>query len=98
MVSISAVSPVISQYYMSCEYCGQYFVLCEYCVLGCIFSDIVNSIDLSKFDDKLVVIKGCSKKNIPLNAYSQLINRLKPVAKRIMFGEACSTVPLYKKK
>tara|TARA_B110000444_G_scaffold244932_1_gene264858 strand:+ start:739 stop:1242 length:504 start_codon:yes stop_codon:yes gene_type:complete len=64
---------------------------------NCIFSDIVNSIDLSKFDDKLVVIKGCSKKNIPLNAYSQLINRLKPVAKRIMFGEACSTVPLYKR-
>ena len=64
---------------------------------NCIFSDIVNSIDLSKFDDKLVVIKGCSKKKIPLNAYSQLINRLKPVAKRIMFGEACSTVPLYKR-
>jgi hypothetical protein len=64
---------------------------------NCIFLNIVNSIDFSNFNDKSVVIKGCSKKNIPLDAYTQLINRLKPVAKRIMFGEACSTVPLYKK-
>ena len=63
----------------------------------CIFLNIVNSIDFSNFKDKSVVIKGCSQKKIPLDAYTQLINRLKPIAKRIMFGEACSTVPLYKK-
>ena len=62
-----------------------------------IFLNIVNSIDFSNFKDKSVVIKGCSQKKIPLDAYTQLINRLKPIAKRIMFGEACSTVPLYKK-
>jgi hypothetical protein len=62
-----------------------------------IFSDIIKSIDFSIFIDKAIVIKGCSKKKIPIDAYSQLINRLKPIAKRIMFGEACSTVPLYKK-
>ncbi len=62
-----------------------------------IFSEIIKSIDFSNFNDKSIVIKGCSKKNIPIDAYSQLINRLKPVAKRIMFGEACSTVPLFKK-
>jgi hypothetical protein len=62
-----------------------------------IFSEIIKSIDFSNFNDKLIVIKGCTKKNIPIDAYSQLINRLKPIAKRIMFGEACSTVPLYKK-
>ena len=62
-----------------------------------IFSDLIKSIDFSNFNDKSIVIKGCSKKNIPIDAYSQLINRLKPIAKRIMFGEACSTVPLYKK-
>ena len=44
-----------------------------------------------------VVIKGCSKKEIPLDSYSELIKKLKPVAKNIMFGEACSTVPLFKK-
>ena len=62
-----------------------------------IFSEIIKSIDFSNFNDKSIVIKGCSKKNIPIDAYSQLINRLKPIAKRIMFGEACSTVPLLKK-
>ena len=62
-----------------------------------IFSEIIKSIDFSNFNDKSIVIKGCSKKNIPIDAYSQLINRLKPIAKRIMFGEACSTVPLFKK-
>ena len=62
-----------------------------------IFSEIIKSIDFSNFRDKSIVIKGCSKENIPIDAYSQLINRLKPIAKRIMFGEACSTVPLYKK-
>tara|TARA_B110000003_G_scaffold211817_1_gene210821 strand:- start:364 stop:867 length:504 start_codon:yes stop_codon:yes gene_type:complete len=62
-----------------------------------IFSEIIKSINFSNFNDKSIVIKGCSKKNIPIDAYSQLINRLKPIAKRIMFGEACSTVPLYKK-
>ena len=62
-----------------------------------IFSEIIKSINFSNFNDKLIVIKGCSKKNIPIDAYSQLINRLKPIAKKIMFGEACSTVPLYKK-
>ena len=61
------------------------------------FSEIIKSIDFSNFNDKSIVIKGCSKKNIPIDAYSQLINRLKPIAKRIMFGEACSTVPLFKK-
>jgi hypothetical protein len=62
-----------------------------------IFSEIIKSIDFSNLNDKSIVIKGCSKKNIPIDAYSQLINRLKPIAKRIMFGEACSTVPLFKK-
>ena len=62
-----------------------------------IFSEIIKSIDFSNLNDKSIVIKGCSKKNIPIDAYSQLINRLKPIAKRIMFGEACSTVTLYKK-
>ena len=62
-----------------------------------IFSEIIKSIDFSNFNDKSIVIKGCSKKNIPIDAYSQLINSLKPIAKRIMFGEACSTVPLFKR-
>jgi hypothetical protein len=63
-----------------------------------IFQDIINSIDIEEFKAKRVIIKGCSNKPIPETAYIQLIQKLLPVAKSIMFGEACSTVPLYKKK
>ena len=54
--------------------------------------------DLSLFVDKAVIIKGCTKKSIPVDAYFQIVDRLKPITKTIMFGEACSSVPLYKKK
>ena len=63
-----------------------------------IYQKIINELDLSIFTDKPVIIKGCSKKPVPLNAYNLISSKLKPVAKSIMFGEACSTVPLYKKK
>ena len=63
-----------------------------------IFLDLINSIDISKYHEKSIIVKGCSKKNIPLDAYSQVINRLKPIAKSIMFGEACSSVPIFKKR
>jgi len=62
-----------------------------------VFQDIINSIDLEEFKAKRVIIKGCSNKPIPETAYIQLIQKLQPFVKSIMFGEACSTVPLYKK-
>jgi Protein of unknown function (DUF2480) len=63
-----------------------------------IYQDIINSLDVSLFIDKLIIIKGCSNKPVPTNAYVILTNKLKPIAKSIMFGEACSSVPLYKRK
>ena len=57
----------------------------------------LNNLDLSLYTNKVIVIKGCSKRNIPKYAYSILIDRLQPIAKKIMFGEACSSVPIYKK-
>ena len=48
--------------------------------------------------NKPIIIKGCAHKPIPLNAYIMLSAKLKPVAKSIMFGEACSSVPLFKRK
>ena len=62
-----------------------------------IFSKIIESLDVSKFIDKPVIIKGCSNKPIPENSYIQLLQKLQPVTKSIMYGEACSSVPLYKK-
>lgn len=63
-----------------------------------IYQDIINSIDATAFKDKPVIIKGCANKPIPVNAYIMIVNKLMPIAKSIMYGEACSSVPLYKSK
>lgn len=63
-----------------------------------IFQDIIANIPLERFKDAPVIIKGCSDKNIPDSAYAYLTQRLVPVVRSLMFGEACSSVPLYKKK
>lgn len=63
-----------------------------------IFSDLISRFDVLEFKDKRLIIKGCSEKMIPASAYTLLISKLQPVAKSIMFGEACSTVPLFKAK
>ena len=63
-----------------------------------LFSQVLDKIDFSAFEDKKVVIKGCSKIEIPTTIYFDLTHRLKPFAKSLMFGEPCSTVPLFKKK
>lgn len=63
-----------------------------------IYQDVINNLDVSAYTNKPIIIKGCSKKPVPENAYIMLANKLKPVAKSIMYGEACSSVPLYKNK
>ena len=63
-----------------------------------LLSPIIESLDLKYCKDKPVVIKGCSEKKIPRDAYIKLINKLQPIAKSIMYGEACSSVPLFKRK
>lgn len=63
-----------------------------------LFTEILQNLDVSEYTDKAVIIKGCAHKPIPQNAYVLLAQKLQPVAKSIMYGEACSSVPLYKKK
>ncbi|MFV9549743.1 DUF2480 family protein [Algibacter sp. PT7-4] len=63
-----------------------------------IYQDIINNLDVSNYKNKPIIIKGCSNKPVPQNAYIMLSNKLKPHAKSIMYGEACSSVPLFKKK
>ena len=63
-----------------------------------LLSPIIESLDLKYCKDKPVVIKGCSEKKIPRDAYIKLIKKLQPIAKSIMYGEACSSVPLFKRK
>lgn len=52
--------------------------------------------DFSDFIGKRVLVKGCSDKEIPENAYIELVEQLKPIVKSLMFGEACSNVPILK--
>ena len=57
----------------------------------------LSNIDLEQYDNQRVVVKGCSEKPVPPNAYLELTKLLRPYAKSIMYGEPCSTVPIYKK-
>lgn len=61
-----------------------------------LFEEIVEKLDSSVYKDARIVIKGCSSKPVPVSAYVALSEKLKPLAKSIMYGEPCSTVPLYK--
>lgn len=63
-----------------------------------LFYNALSQIDWEKFRDKKMIIRGCSKVEVPLSAYVEVTNRLRSVANSIMFGEPCSTVPLFKKK
>ncbi len=63
-----------------------------------IFQSIIENLEVSGFKDKPVIIKGCSHKPIPPNAYLWATIKLQTVAKSIMYGEACSSVPLFKRK
>ncbi len=63
-----------------------------------LFLQKLNLVDWNRFVNEKVVIKGCSKVHVPVAAYVEAVNRLRPLASSIMFGEACSTVPLFKQK
>ncbi len=63
-----------------------------------LYQEIIKNMDLSGLKDLPVIVKGCSHKPVPENAYIFLIQKLQPVAKSIMYGEACSAVPLFKRK
>lgn len=63
-----------------------------------IFLDRLRAIDAAEFEDKRVVVKGCGETPIGEYAYLEITSKLRPVAKTIMYGEPCSTVPVYKKK
>lgn len=63
-----------------------------------IYQDEISKIDFSQYQDKPIILKGCSKKPVPESAYILAISKLQEVAKSVMYGEACSAVPLYKKK
>jgi len=61
-----------------------------------LFNSALGKIDLSEYRNKKITIKGCGKYDVPQFAYVELARMLKPYAASIMYGEPCSTVPIYK--
>ncbi len=63
-----------------------------------LYREVIDGLDLSLYKDKPVIIKGCSNKPVPLNAYVWATEKIQSVARSVMYGEACSSVPLFKRK
>ena len=63
-----------------------------------LFHEQIQKLNCENYRDEKIIIRGCSTIDVPVSAYVELTNRLRPVAKSIMYGDACSTVPLFKNK
>ncbi|NMH28461.1 DUF2480 family protein [Flavobacterium silvaticum] len=63
-----------------------------------LYAEKLQDLDYSAYTDKPIILKGCSKKPVPQSAYLLAVKQLQAVAKSVMYGEACSAVPLFKRK
>ncbi|MBA2423190.1 MAG: DUF2480 family protein [Chitinophagales bacterium] len=63
-----------------------------------IFFEILSSLDIMQYKDQRVIIKGCSSRPVPISAFVKITRELRPLVRSLMYGEACSNVPLYKQK
>jgi hypothetical protein len=63
-----------------------------------LYHDAIAQINAIDYTDKRIIIKGCSHNEMPVSAYVEISNKLLPVVKSLMYGEACSNVPIYKKR
>lgn len=70
----------------------------EQTVINTVIIKNLSHLNIGDYIDKRVVVKGCGDIQIPETAYLEITNKLRPVAKTIMYGEPCSTVPVYKKR
>ena len=61
------------------------------------YHQYILNLDTTLYQDKIVMLKGCSKHEIPQEIYMAFIEKIQPVVRRISYGEACSSVPVYKK-
>ena len=67
-------------------------------LISTLLSKNLEAVNGEEYTDKRVVVKGCGDVTIPETAYVEITNKLRPFAKSIMYGEPCSTVPIYKKR
>lgn len=99
--SVDAIVPNWAYMLITKELSGN----CLFCHLGtraelnsAIFSHSIAKLDIAPFQDARLLLKGCSDAEVPASAYVMLSQRLVPIVKSLMFGEACSNVPVYKRK
>jgi len=99
MCSVDAIVPVwaymLAASYLQPVAASVYFGTTDE-MIKALVTQHVNEIDATEYTDKRVVIKGCGDTPIPDAAYVIVTHHLRPVAKSIMYGEPCSTVPIYK--
>jgi len=88
MLAASALQPVVKEIIFGNEAAAKKEMLLK----------SIASINVQEFNDKRVVIKGCGEVPVPEEAYIEITKLLRPVAKSIMYGEPCSTVPVFKKE
>jgi len=63
-----------------------------------LFDRWIEKLDIEKYRDQKVIVKGCSKFPVPISAYVAITAKLSSVVQSLMFGEPCSNVPLFKRK
>ncbi|MDA9325093.1 DUF2480 family protein [Flavobacteriales bacterium] len=66
-------------------------------VFNLLFLEIIEELDIHEFKDKRVIIKGCGNLKIHEKIYVAITKKMQPAVKSLMFGEACSSVPIHKK-
>lgn len=62
-----------------------------------LYQEIIGSLNVSDYEGQRIIMKGCGEKPVPVSAYTAFVEKVQPVALSILFGEPCSTVPVYKK-
>ena len=87
MLAASALQPVVKEIVFGTEETAKKNLLLKN----------IGTINVDEFTDKRIVIKGCGEVPVSEEAYIEITKRLRPVAKSIMYGEPCSTVPVFKK-
>lgn len=78
-------------------YAKEVFVGDDTAYLTHYYQNVIDNLDIEAYQDKRIVIKGCSDLPVPPGAYQALTRKLKPHVLSIMYGEPCSTVPIYKR-
>ncbi len=63
-----------------------------------LYAEVIRDLDVKPFKNKPVIIKGCSNKPVPPNAYIWATEKIQAVASKVMYGEACSSVPIFRRK